>query len=412
MMLDIDTRLTSTKTQESVSFTLAIALHALLLLWDPTFLSSHYKPVHEFVELEIVEQSGAGGGNDQAPKKTSIFDTLKGMLSKPKSDEIAHVAPEPMTHRVAAPIRPTLQEKTMPKAISRQFQPKSTMEDIATSNSPKTIQTQNKTFNIPTSGPPLTSKSYGGIKAKDLPFQVGSDQNLAGGSAVIPIAVGNNSAKSALGYQAPSLQDAGKRHGISMSGAGGGVKSDINSIGGGASQTIEISGTGGTGNAPTGATRGSVLADRSGTGGGGGIGRGFGGGRGSGFGGGAEGIPGAAADLDAQIGASASGSRSVKNKKGFDIAGPLGNRTILHKVIPQYPAWAEEQGIIGSVRIWFTVTSDGQVRSNMRVTKTTGYPELDKLALDALKQWRFASFNSNDEASQWGIITFTFSLSS
>ena len=81
-------------------------------------------------------------------------------------------------------------------------------------------------------------------------------------------------------------------------------------------------------------------------------------------------------------------------------------------MIPQYPAWAEEQGIIGSVRIWFTVTSDGTVRSNMRVTKTTGYPDLDKLALEALKQWTFASFESADESNQWGIITFTFSLSS
>ncbi len=102
----------------------------------------------------------------------------------------------------------------------------------------------------------------------------------------------------------------------------------------------------------------------------------------------------------------------MKSNKGFDITGPLNNRPILNKVIPQYPAWAEEQGIIGSVRIWFTVTADGHVRSNMRVTKTTGYPELDKLALDALKQWRFAGYNSDDEASQWGIITFTFSLSS
>ena len=139
----------------------------------------------------------------------------------------------------------------------------------------------------------------------------------------------------------------------------------------------------------------------------------FGGsGHGGGIGNGIEGIPSAAAQLDAQLGASAGGSAKAKGKKGFDIAGPLNDRPILKKVIPQYPPWAEEQGIIGSVRIWFTVTPDGEVRSNMRVTKTTGYPDLDKLALDALKQWRFATFNTTDDSSQWGIITFTFSLSS
>lgn len=129
--------------------------------------------------------------------------------------------------------------------------------------------------------------------------------------------------------------------------------------------------------------------------------------------GGIGGIPDEAAELDKQLAATASAaSNALRPKKSFEIAGPLNNRSITHKVIPQYPAWAEEQGIIGSVRIWFTVTSDGAVRSNMRVTKTTGYPDLDKLALEALKQWTFASFESADESNQWGIITFTFSLSS
>ncbi len=417
MILAIDTRLSSTKTQETVSMTLAILLHALLLYWDPTLLTSHYKPIHDFVTIDIVEQAAPGGFEQPAPKKMSLMDTLKDMLMKPREEQIAHVAPQqPFVNKVAAPVQPALQNKNMPKPIATSFQPKSQMEDLASASSPNAIKTDSKNFNIPTPGPTLTTKSYGGIKAKDLPFQVGTDQQLAGGSAVIPIAVGNSSAKGALGYSNPSLKDAGKSKGISVSSLGSGPSRDISSIGGGASSTIEISGTGGTGNAPTGATHGQVLSDRSGGPGGGGrvAGSWFGSGRsGGGFGAGVQGIPSAAADLDAQLAASASGSgRGMKSKKGFEIAGPLNNRTIVRKVIPQYPAWAEEQGIIGSVRIWFMVTGDGQVRSNMRLTKTTGYPELDKLALDALRQWRFASFSSGDEAGQWGIITFTFSLSS
>jgi TonB family protein len=245
---------------------------------------------------------------------------------------------------------------------------------------------------------------------------VGTDQQLAGSNAtVIPVAVGRNSAKAALGYSSPALQDSGKHRGVLAQKLGGPI-GDISALGAGAPSTIQISGTGGTGNAPTGATQGAVLQNRAGSGSGGGlVSRAMFGssGRGGGIGSGIEGIPSAAAELDAQLGASVTQSGRAKTpKKSFEIAGPLNNRPITHKAIPQYPAWAEEQGIIGSVRIWFTVTSDGAVRSNMRVTKTTGYPDLDRLALEALKQWQFAPFSSSDESSQWGIITFTFSLSS
>ena len=418
MMLLFDTSLDSTRREESVCMTIAVLVHALLLFWNPELLTSNFKPIHDFVTIDIVDQPAPGGSNEpEAPKKMSLMDTLKDMLMKPRTEDIAHVAPEPLTHRVAAPVQPALQEKTMPRAISTMFQPKSQTEDLAAQSAPNTIQTQSKNFNIPTAPPSLQAKSFGGIRAKDLPFQVGTDQQIAGGnSTVIPIAVGNNSAKAALGYSGPSLKDSGSHKGISPNAITRGPAGDMNALGGGGPATIQLSGTGGTGNAPTGATRGSVLQDRTGSGGGGGFGngRGFGnGGRGGGIGNGIEGIPSAAADLDKQLGSSTNGSGGMaKSKKGFEIAGPLNNRPILHKVIPQYPAWAEEQGIIGSVRIWFTVTSDGSVRANMRVTKTTGYPDLDKLALDALKQWTFAVSNTGEDTSQWGIITFTFSLSS
>lgn len=95
--------------------------------------------------------------------------------------------------------------------------------------------------------------------------------------------------------------------------------------------------------------------------------------------------------------------------QGASIEGPLSNRAVLHKVIPEYPAWAEEQGIMGTVRIYFSVTRDGRISSTLRVDRTSGYPELDRLAMAALQQWRFAPSGS-EGGSQWGIITFMFSL--
>jgi len=335
---------------------------------------------------------------------------------KPKTEEIAHIAPEPLTARVAAPVQPAmLKDRSMPTPIAKLFQPQSQADDLAAASAPNTIQTQAKNFVMPNTSPSLQSKSFGGIRTKDLPFQVGTDQQLAGGNeTVIPVAVGKNSAKIALGYSNPVLRDSGKRAGLSQK--VGAPVGEMAALGAGSASTIQLSGTGGTGNAPTGATRGSVLQDRAGSGSGGGLVSKamFGSsGRSGGVISGIEGIPSAAAQLDKQLAATtAATSRGQQPKKSFEIAGPLGDRAIARKVIPQYPAWAEEQGIIGSVRIWFTVTSDGSVRSNLRVTKTTGYPDLDKLALEALQQWHFAPVGTTDESSQWGIITFTFSLSS
>jgi TonB family protein len=415
MMLLTDTHLDSTSRSEAVCMMLAGGLHALLLFWNPIILQSHFKAIHDFVQVDVVEQTLPGAqAAPEAPKKMTLMDTLKDMLMKPKAEEIAHVAPEPLTARVAAPMQPALQEKHQPHPIASMFQPKSQAEDLAAASAPNSIKTETKNFAMPTASPALQSKSFGGIRTKDLPFQTSSDQDLAGSNAsVIPVAVGNKSAKAALGYSSPSLQDSGKHLGVLSQKLGGPV-GDVSALGAGAPSTIQLSGTGGTGNAPTGATHGSSLQDKSGSGAQGGlVSRAMFGGGGGGAIESIGNIPSAAADLDKQLAASNSaGSGHGQTKKGFEIAGPLNNRPITSKVIPQYPAWAEEQGIIGSVRIWFTVNADGSVRSNMRVTKTTGYPDLDKLALEALRQWKFAAFNTADESSQWGIITFTFSLSS
>lgn len=395
---------------------MAMAIHFLLLLWNPTMLSSSLKATHEFVTIDLVDQSAGGSAGVAEPKKQGMFESLKDLLSKPKVEEIAHQSPEPVVPRVAAPIQPALQERTMPRPISRTFVPNAQTEDIASASTPNQIQTNTPKVNVPIGGPTLTSKNFGGIRSKDLPFAVGGDDGLSSNSPVVPIAVGNQSSKRVLQYGGASLADKTKRPGIASSSLGGG-QGQLDTIGGGASQNIAISGTGGTGNAPTGAMSGSVLQDRAGSGSGSGRGRGFGSGSGSGsgFGVGSVGIPSAAQRLDEQLGASGSGpgKTSKGSKRDFEISGPMSNRPIAFKVIPQYPAWAEEQGIIGSVRLYFTVTPEGNVRPNIRVTKTTGYPQLDQLGIDALKQWKFAPLNSADEGKgEWGILTFNFSLSS
>ncbi|MFA5976096.1 MAG: energy transducer TonB [Elusimicrobiota bacterium] len=417
-----DARIESTLQRESVCLIAAAVIHALALWWNPGILKSNWHPAHEFVTIDIVEQPAPGGSAPapEAPKKTGLMEALKDMLMKPKIEEIAHIAPEPLTTRVAAPLRPTLTEKLMPKSIAKVFQPKSSAEDIAMASMPNPIQTGMKTPTLPMpSGPTLTTKAFSGIKAKDLPFQVGADEAITGGGAVIPIAVGKTSLKQTINYGGAQLQESkGKPVLQSKTGFMSAGSAEMNSLGAGAASSIQLSGTGGTGNAPTGAPSGSVLTNRAGSSGGfgrggfgSGTGRGSGLGSGSGLGGG---IPSAAAQLEQELEASNASGKSSKRAGGSgpEIVGPLKNRPVVKKVIPQYPAWAEEQGIIGSVRLYFTVTADGVVRTNMRITKTTGYPQLDELAIEALKQWRFAPIGGVGDEGQWGIITFNFALSS
>ncbi len=97
---------------------------------------------------------------------------------------------------------------------------------------------------------------------------------------------------------------------------------------------------------------------------------------------------------------------------GFELSGLAGKRHILKKVLPAYPDWAEEQGVFGTIQIGFTVTPEGDVASTLQVFHTTGNQKLDNVALDALKQWKFAPETSAALSNAPGTITFAFRLGS
>jgi TonB family protein len=402
--------LDSTTRSEAFSWTVAAALHALLFIWNPIIIKSQINAIHDFVTVDMVDS--AGPAIAEPPKKMTLMETLKDMLLTPKSEDIAHMAPQ-SKQPVAAPQQPLLKESTR-RPMNMAFTPQSNQEDLAALKNPQAIEAPGpKVANLPVGGPTLQSKSFGGIRMKDLPFQTAGPESISAGNASnIPIAVGNNSAKSALAYSGPSLQDASKRRvGVVPGPSGTGASADTMALSAATPAPINV-GTGGTGSAPTGATSGASLQQKSGSSSGLVNKALFGSGRGSGVGAGVEGMPSAAQALDNQLSQSGA-SDKVARRKGFELEGDVANRPIAFKVIPEYPAWAEEQGIMGSVRLYFTVDAAGNVRSNIRVTKTTGYPALDQLGIDALKKWKFAPLSSGDEGKgQWGIITFNFSLSS
>jgi TonB family protein len=100
-----------------------------------------------------------------------------------------------------------------------------------------------------------------------------------------------------------------------------------------------------------------------------------------------------------------------KQKGPFSMEGPLKYRKILKMELPTYPRWAEEQGVEASISIRLWVSPDGHVKDNMYLERTTGYSELDHMAMDALKKFVFVPLPSEQEQTdEWGVATFRFEL--
>jgi TonB family protein len=91
------------------------------------------------------------------------------------------------------------------------------------------------------------------------------------------------------------------------------------------------------------------------------------------------------------------------------MQGPASDLKILRRIAPIYPEWAEEQGVSGLTQLFFSVLPDGRVSADVRVAKTSGNPALDTLAVEALRQWRFAALPGGVR-SEWGVVSFHFSL--
>ncbi len=97
------------------------------------------------------------------------------------------------------------------------------------------------------------------------------------------------------------------------------------------------------------------------------------------------------------------------SKEKVKITGPLSSRKVIKSFVPEYPAWARAQNIEADVAIRFNVSSSGDVSGNPVIERTSGYTELDRGALEALKRWKFSPLAGADQ-DQWGVITFRFRL--
>ncbi len=91
----------------------------------------------------------------------------------------------------------------------------------------------------------------------------------------------------------------------------------------------------------------------------------------------------------------------------FTLTGPVARREVIRRVYPEYPQWAQEQGIEGSLKLRFWVSPQGIIE-RVELESTSGYPEMDSRAIEAMKKWLFEPEDS--EELQWGTITIRYSL--
>jgi len=97
---------------------------------------------------------------------------------------------------------------------------------------------------------------------------------------------------------------------------------------------------------------------------------------------------------------------NVAGQAPYEIEGEVARRSVTSKVIPEYPENLQKQAII---KIRFTVLPNGQVGEMLPLIKSDA--QLEKVTLDALRQWRFNSLPSTEpQQIETGVITFRYLL--
>lgn len=99
-------------------------------------------------------------------------------------------------------------------------------------------------------------------------------------------------------------------------------------------------------------------------------------------------------------------NRTRKTETPFRIEGDAADRTIIDKVLPDYPSGLQREA---RVRLHFAVYPDGRVGRIMPAIKTD--PVLENRSIEALRQWRFDSLSATQtQQTVTGTITFIFKL--
>ena len=104
----------------------------------------------------------------------------------------------------------------------------------------------------------------------------------------------------------------------------------------------------------------------------------------------------------------------VKSNKDDSLGAPVTPPRIdasrLHNPAPAYPSISRRRGEEGTVLLELLVLADGSV-TEVEIKESSGYPRLDKSALDAVKRWRYTPAKLGGVAIEyWYLQPITFGL--
>ncbi len=95
----------------------------------------------------------------------------------------------------------------------------------------------------------------------------------------------------------------------------------------------------------------------------------------------------------------------------YEVAPEMTNRSQFQRVLMQrYPPTLRDAGIGGTVRVWVFIDENGNVK-NVRVVETSGYPQLDQAAIEAMGEARFRpALNRDQRVAVWVQFPVTFQV--
>jgi TonB family protein len=347
------------------AFTMAFVVHAAMFLWNPILLRGGGQQTTPFL-MQVEYRDTLPPPPAPVAKKPEPKPVVK--KSKKSGISLAHQAPVAIhpVKRLAKAAPPPAPKTRISAVKMPKFVPHASDEELAIASRPTRVAqtTSLRPAAAPTiSAPKLRGKTRG-VRMADVQFELTERGGISGsGGHVVAIPIGSESGETASIASAPQLHDlpAGRHTSGSHYQAplGDGVG--------------ELAGKN---------RKGYVGAIQVGVG----------------------------EPSEEEVLAAGTGHGSSVGK-GVEIGGPVGDRKIMHRKVPEYPAWAEEKGISALVKIFFTVRADGSIRRTVRVVHSSGYTELDQLAKEALLDWRFSPTQARSTTEEaWGVITFRFTL--
>lgn len=402
---------------DAMSFLFAIALHVPLFFFQ---LDAHKKtierPTERLVSIDLIEQikpkEPEAAPAPPVQQKASFMERLKQLVKKEPPPPPVEKKPAPEKLLEAPRPLPLQAKLDLPEKIQPTLASKSGFQTKA---DPNLIKETKLAMNSNVPGiAPLSAKKLGvvddraAVKTSKGSFQVGKGDTLksiggdgpglSGAAApVIAIQTGNKATTEKFSAPITQKSDKGRIGAVPAADLGGpklGLRDSIIARDAAPSQIATGNKAGGVGGLPaaTGSKRDAGRSFQSGA------------------------VPsGASGSVGSGVATSAPVVPAVPRKKEkpalFVITGPLKDRKIVKQVTPEYPAWAQAQGISASVVLEFTVEPDGSVKNLIVVRRTSGYSKLDETAIQALRQWKFAPLADGENRAEVGLITINYSLS-